>query len=40
MGAIAEAIGIEASFYVMGGLLIILMLGVAVKFRNAFETKP
>jgi MFS family permease len=36
MGAVVEMIGIEASFYVMGGLFIILMLGVAARYRNAF----
>ncbi|MCH8054784.1 MAG: MFS transporter [Deltaproteobacteria bacterium] len=39
MGALAEVIGIEASFYVMGGLLIILMLGVATQYRTALAAK-
>lgn len=36
MGAVAEVLGIAASFYVVGGLLIALMLGVAYRSRTAF----
>ena len=37
MGAIAEVIGIEASFYVMGAILLILMSITAFNFRHTFE---
>ncbi len=36
MGAIAEVLGIAASFYVVGGLLIALMVAVAYRSRGAF----
>jgi len=36
MGAIAEVLGIAASFYVMGGFLIALMVLVAYRSRGAF----
>jgi MFS family permease len=37
MGAVAEYMGIEMSFYVMGGILVVMMIGVAIKSRPAFE---
>jgi predicted MFS family arabinose efflux permease len=36
MGAVAEILGIAASFYIVGALLIALMLFVGWRSRNAF----
>jgi MFS family permease len=40
MGAIAEVAGIEASFYLTGGFLILVLLGVAFRARTALAGTP
>lgn len=43
MGAVAEVVGIEAAFYVMGGVLLGLMCAIALHFHGTFvreDQKP
>lgn len=38
MGGVAQLVGIENSFYVLGGFLIIVVLVVEARFRETFVT--